>query len=45
VLDCKKIYYQDVQPANFVDDRIHSEYPIKDYHRMYIGEITECLVG
>jgi len=45
VLDCKKIYYQDITPANFLDARIHTEYPIKDYHRMYIGEIVNCLLA
>lgn len=45
VFDCKKIYYQDVNPVNFVDTRIHNEYPLKDYHRMYIGEIINCLVA
>jgi flavin reductase (DIM6/NTAB) family NADH-FMN oxidoreductase RutF len=45
VLDCKKIYYQDVIPSNFLDERIHTEYPLKDYHRLYIGEIVECLIG
>ncbi len=45
VLDCRKIYFQDVAPANFLDARIHTEYPLKDYHRLYIGEIVNCLVA
>lgn len=44
VLECKKLYYQDLDPANFLDPKIHDNYPDKDYHRMYIGQITSCLV-
>lgn len=43
VLECKKIYYQDFDPANFIDKAIHNSYPDKDYHRMYIGKIVNCL--
>ena len=39
VLVCKKIYHQDIDPEKFLDPDIHSHYPEKDYHRMYIGEI------
>jgi hypothetical protein len=45
VLVCKKIYYQDLDPANFLDPDIAKNYPHKDYHRMYIGEVTACLSG
>lgn len=40
---CKKIYFQDIIPGNFIDQEIHKNYPLKDYHRMYIGEIVRCL--
>lgn len=43
VLICKKLYYQDISPDHFVDPQIDSLYPAKDYHRMYVGEITTCL--
>lgn len=43
VLECKKVYYQDIDPTKFIDNVIHDSYPDKDYHRMYIGEITRCL--
>lgn len=39
VLVCRKVYYQDINPANFIDPAIDKNYPGKDYHRMYIGEI------
>ena len=45
VITCKKLYYQDVNPANFIDETLDkSNYPKKDYHRMYFGEIVNCLV-
>ena len=42
VFVCKKIYFQDILPENFLDAKIEANYPDKDYHRMYIGEIVEC---
>lgn len=44
VFECKKIYFHDLDPDNFLDPKIHDEYPNKDYHRMYIGEVVRCLV-
>lgn len=44
VVECRKIFYQDLDPAHFVDPTIHDNYPDKDYHRMYIGEVINCLV-
>jgi flavin reductase (DIM6/NTAB) family NADH-FMN oxidoreductase RutF len=43
VLICKKIYYQDIDSKNFLDENINSHYPLKDYHRMFIGEIVIAL--
>jgi flavin reductase (DIM6/NTAB) family NADH-FMN oxidoreductase RutF len=43
VIECRKIYFQDLEPLNFIDPEIESNYPKKDYHRMYIGEILRCL--
>lgn len=36
---CKKIYSQDIIPEHFIDASLDSNYPEKDYHRMYICEI------
>jgi len=44
VMECRKIYFQDIDPANFVDPTIAENYPGKDYHRMYVGEIMKCMV-
>ena len=45
VLECRKIYLQDLDPSHFLDDSIMRHYPQKDFHRMYIGEITRVLVA
>jgi flavin reductase (DIM6/NTAB) family NADH-FMN oxidoreductase RutF len=44
VFTCKKLYHEDINPANFIDDSLDGNYPKKDYHRVYWGEIAECLV-
>ena len=44
VLECKKVYYDDIRAENFLDPRPDKSYPKKDYHRMYIGFITNCLL-
>jgi len=43
-MTCKKLYYQDIDPANFQYEEIDKNYPNKDYHRMYLGEIISCVV-
>ncbi|MBA4390390.1 MAG: flavin reductase [Syntrophus sp. (in: bacteria)] len=43
VLECKKIYFQDILPKNFLSPEIEEYYPQKDYHRMYVGEIIRSL--
>jgi flavin reductase (DIM6/NTAB) family NADH-FMN oxidoreductase RutF len=39
VVECQKIYWQDMDPAQFLDPEINGKYPEKDYHRIYFGEI------
>lgn len=41
VIECKKLYFQDIDPKNFMDIALDKNYPLKDYHRMYIGEISK----
>jgi len=44
VLECRKLYAQDIDPARFVDQTIPPQtYPQRDFHRMYVGEIVRCL--
>lgn len=43
-LVCRKLYFADIDPAHFLDEELDGKnYPNKDYHRMYIGEIVEAL--
>ena len=44
VFVCRKLYAQDFDPVCFVDRELEGKnYPTKDYHRMYIGEIVAAL--
>jgi len=40
ILECRKMYFQDMDPAGFVDEAIRKNYPKEDYHRIYFGEIV-----
>jgi flavin reductase (DIM6/NTAB) family NADH-FMN oxidoreductase RutF len=40
VLECRKIYGQEMDPAGFLDADIGKNYPARDYHRIYFGEIV-----
>jgi flavin reductase (DIM6/NTAB) family NADH-FMN oxidoreductase RutF len=44
VLVCQKLYFQDLDPGNFSDPTLEKNYPQKDYHRMYVGEVTAAYV-
>jgi flavin reductase (DIM6/NTAB) family NADH-FMN oxidoreductase RutF len=39
MLECRKLYFSDINPEHFLFEGIHANYPKKDYHRMYVGEI------
>ena len=39
VLECRKVYWSELEPAHFLADFIEDNYPAKDYHRLYLGEI------
>ncbi len=44
VLVCRKLYRQDMTPECFLDQAVvERNYPTRDFHTMYIGEITEVL--
>jgi flavin reductase (DIM6/NTAB) family NADH-FMN oxidoreductase RutF len=44
ILECRKIYYQDLNPEGFIDKSIQDNYPLNDYHRVYYGEILAAFV-
>lgn len=39
VIECRKIYWQDMDSVHFLDAEIETSYPRRDYHRVYFGEI------
>ena len=39
VVSCRKVHSQDIDPQGFADDSIPLSYPMKDYHRLYVGAI------
>ncbi len=39
ILECRKMYYDDIEPSHFLAAHIESNYNGRDYHRMYFGEI------
>jgi flavin reductase (DIM6/NTAB) family NADH-FMN oxidoreductase RutF len=39
VIECRKMYWQDLDPAHFLDARINRQYSQGDIHRVYFGEI------
>jgi flavin reductase (DIM6/NTAB) family NADH-FMN oxidoreductase RutF len=39
IIECRKMYWQDMDKNNFLDPRLERKYPAKDYHRMYYGEV------
>jgi flavin reductase (DIM6/NTAB) family NADH-FMN oxidoreductase RutF len=45
MLECRKLYYSDIIPEHFLVEGINANYPKKDYHRMYIGEIISCFTN
>jgi len=40
VLECRKIYFDDIDPAFFQVFDLETIYPTRDYHRFYVGEIV-----
>jgi len=39
MLECRKMYWDDLDPQHFLDPKIEKNYAKKDYHRMYFGEV------
>jgi flavin reductase (DIM6/NTAB) family NADH-FMN oxidoreductase RutF len=40
VIECRKTYWDDLNPEHFLETGIEKNYPARDYHRMYFGEIV-----
>lgn len=45
IIECKKMYWQDMDPSHFLDKTIEDNYPKNDYHRIYFGEILGIQEG
>ena len=43
VVICRKIAFFDLGPEGYLDETIMQNYPISDFHRMYVGEIVKTL--
>jgi len=43
IMECRKTYWQDMNPENFLDRAIDEHYPQKDHHRIYYGEIIRVV--
>jgi flavin reductase (DIM6/NTAB) family NADH-FMN oxidoreductase RutF len=43
VLQCRKDYIHDLDPASFLHSCIKQGYPGEDYHSLYLGEVVNCL--
>ena len=45
VLECKKLYSDRIKEDQFIiQNLISKNYPKKDFHKFYIGEIISCLI-
>ena len=45
VIVCKKLFSQNIEPDGFIDKTLDDKnYPQKDYHKMYVGEIIGCYI-
>ncbi|MDR2535606.1 MAG: flavin reductase [Treponema sp.] len=44
IIVCRKLYVHDFDPGQFLDPSIEGLYPVKDYHRMFIGEVLTLRV-
>lgn len=44
VLICKKLYVDEIKKDSFLDPALLKNYPMDDFHRVYICEITKVLV-
>lgn len=39
VIECRKMYWQDLDPDHFISAKIMPNYPERDFHRVFYGEI------
>jgi len=39
IVECRKMYFDDLEPRHYLDRAIDKNYPREDHHRVYFGEI------
>lgn len=39
IVECRKLYWDDMEAGHFLDPDLGKGYPSRDYHRIYYGEI------
>jgi len=39
ILECRRIYRDKIDPRGFLDKKIDKNYPLKDYHSIFYGEV------
>jgi flavin reductase (DIM6/NTAB) family NADH-FMN oxidoreductase RutF len=44
-IECRKMYWQDLDDRNFLSAKIAEKYPQMDYHRVFFGEILRIRGG
>jgi len=45
VIECCKMYWNDLNPAHFLDAKLHEVYPNRNYHRIYYGEVQKIFAA
>lgn len=45
LIECCKMYWNDLNPAHFLDESLHDIYQAHDYHRFYFGEILQVFAA
>jgi len=43
IVECRKIYWSDIKPEHFLDPTVEDNYPMRDYHRTYYGEVLSIM--
>lgn len=39
VFECRVLSHADIEPKHFLEPKLEDLYPLKDYHRVYFGEV------
>jgi flavin reductase (DIM6/NTAB) family NADH-FMN oxidoreductase RutF len=45
VIECRKMYWNDLNPVHFLNEEIYEKYPNRDFHRIYYGEVLKIFAA